>query len=365
MPGLRKASSQVDFPKRTRQQKSEAHSYAVLLYKLRNLGIFRNLTENDYGIDFELELVVNDEVRGQLVKLQVKAAENLKLRADQTPTISGIKQSTLAYWCELSFRNNVIAYAVDLATETVYVSENLFWQATKLIDGGDKTKTIEFLAAGEDGQQTAELATIIQGIAPTAADQVFAHTLALRRLGDFLTLLIDADHYDAGSELHQPDHFRELLETARYLLWWRSDKLWSDPKDRKHWTRYDYWAEKSEADGWGELSYHTVKPVLGVLVPAMVRELRNYRKGVLDGRYYWANRKPEYLELVFRTEIPDVDDVAALIAWQAEREHGHHGGGGAASYFVQEAKKPVKKGRPEIKKMKKNVKKRAKRTQLR
>lgn len=59
----------MDLPKRTKQQQSEAHSYAVLLYKLRELGIFRNLTENDYGIDFELELVQKDRVTARMVKI--------------------------------------------------------------------------------------------------------------------------------------------------------------------------------------------------------------------------------------------------------------------------------------------------------
>jgi len=66
---------------------SEAHSYAVLLYKLRHLGIFRSLTANDYGIDFELELVKDSTVTAQSLKIQVKSAENLQLRSDQTPSI--------------------------------------------------------------------------------------------------------------------------------------------------------------------------------------------------------------------------------------------------------------------------------------
>jgi hypothetical protein len=160
----------VDFPKRTKQQKSEAHSYAVLLYKLRDLGIFRNLTENDYGIDFELELVDEDQVTAKVVKIQVKSAETLKLRADKTPSVGGIKQTTLNYWCELSYRTNVIAYVVDLATETIYVSLNLFWQASKAIDGSDTSKSITFIAAGKDPDLTAKVLTLVGALSPNAAD---------------------------------------------------------------------------------------------------------------------------------------------------------------------------------------------------
>jgi len=97
----------MNLPKRIIQQKHEAESYAILLYKLRKLGVFRNLTENDYGIDFEIEFIENGQVTGKYIKVQVKAAENLKIRKkDKIPTISGIKQSTLLYWAELSFSTN-------------------------------------------------------------------------------------------------------------------------------------------------------------------------------------------------------------------------------------------------------------------
>jgi hypothetical protein len=82
----------MDLPKRTKQQRSEAHSYAILLYKLRDLGIFRNLTENDYGIDFELELISKEQVTARVAKIQVKSAEDLKLRADKRPSVGGIKE---------------------------------------------------------------------------------------------------------------------------------------------------------------------------------------------------------------------------------------------------------------------------------
>src|ERR1700683_3097138 len=54
----------MDLPTRTKQKKAESESYAILLYKLRHLGIFRNLTESDYGIDFEIELVSDGSVTG-------------------------------------------------------------------------------------------------------------------------------------------------------------------------------------------------------------------------------------------------------------------------------------------------------------
>ncbi|TOP03863.1 hypothetical protein CGH23_24110, partial [Vibrio parahaemolyticus] len=64
----------MDLPKQIKQHKAESDSYAILLYKLRDVGIFRNMTENDYGIDFEIEFVKNGKVIGHYLKAQVKSS---------------------------------------------------------------------------------------------------------------------------------------------------------------------------------------------------------------------------------------------------------------------------------------------------
>lgn len=329
----------MDFPKRTKQQRSEANSYAILLYKLRHLGIFRNLTENDYGIDFELELINDDQVTARAVKIQVKSAEKLKLGADKTPSVGGIKQSTLTYWCELSYRTNVIAYAVDLDTETIYVSRNLFWQATKAIDGSGASKSIRFMAAGEDGDLTAKVATLIWAFAPNAADHVYAHTLALRRLKDFLELLGDAYHYDPGTQLEILP-FRDLLEASRILLWNQGSEIWSDKSDQKHWASYEYWVQKSEADKWDGLSCYAAQPILSALLPALMKALRTYREAVLAGKYYWSHRNPEFLQLVYETALPADDDRQGLIDWGQRYESNCRAAGLPGAYFVQQARTP-------------------------
>lgn len=331
----------MDFPKRTKQRRSEAHSYAILLYKLRDLGIFRNLTDNDYGIDFELELVNDDQVTARSVKIQVKSAENLKLRANGSPSIGGIKQTTLAYWCELSYRSNIIAYAVDLATETIYVSKNLFWQATEALDGGSATKTIKFAAVNEDADLTAKVATKLWAIAPTAADHVYAHTLALRRLPDFLELLSDAFHYDPGTEVNE-SVFIDLLEASRILLWFEGDGLWQDENDRKFWRSYEYWRQKSEADNWDGLVSFTARPILLVLIPALLKALLRFRKRVIKGKYYWSHRNPAFLGLVYETELPDEFGKDDLIQWSSHEDRGVRNNS-RTRQFVQQARTLAKK----------------------
>lgn len=108
----------MDYPKRIRQHKNESDSFAIILYKLKDIGIFRNITESDYGIDFEIEVVNGDRVEGHCVKVQVKSSDHLNVRvSDGQATVGGIKQTTLNYWAELSYNVPVVAMAVDLSKE--------------------------------------------------------------------------------------------------------------------------------------------------------------------------------------------------------------------------------------------------------
>lgn len=73
----------MDFPRRIVQQKNESDSFAIILYRLRNIGIFRNMTEHDFGIDFEIEVVNGDRVEGHCVKVQVKSSDNPFMSIDK------------------------------------------------------------------------------------------------------------------------------------------------------------------------------------------------------------------------------------------------------------------------------------------
>lgn len=331
----------MEHPVRTRQKKSETASLAIVNYKLGDLGIFRSQTENDYGIDLELELVQGDQVTGRAVKIQVKSAEKLNLRSDGSPSVGGIKQSTLRYWCELSFRTGVLAYAVDLATQKIYVTKDLFWQASAKIDGSTSSKSIKFLPEGPNNVALAKYATILQAFQPTIAEVVATHTMALRRLEQFLMLLADSFHYDGSSPLHEPDDFRDLLQVCAVLLWSEGKELWSDPDDQKAWTDYDYWKLKSERDGWDGISYFAARPILSALLPALIRALRLYRKRVLAGKYYWSHRDQQYLALVYETTVPDVDDKDGLITWAYDYDQRAQVVDGSGAYFAECARAVV------------------------
>ena len=337
--------TKLPLPARTRQKKSEAASFAILQYKLGDLGIFRGQTENDYGIDVDFELEIDGNVTGKSVKIQVKSSKNLKLRADGTPSIGGIKQSTLNYWCQIAFRITVMAYAVDLASEKIYVTGDLFWQATKLLDGGDSTKSITFLPEGKNNLALATVVTIIHAWKPTIGEVVAAHTTALRRLEAFLELYVDAFHYDPGTPVENMADFYDLIDVCRILMWKDGDALFEDKQDRSSWQSVAYWKAKSEAEGWDGLSCIAAQPILSALLPALVRTLRLLRATVLSGKFFWAHQRPNYLALVYETTLPAAEDRDTLQDW------GYHFGQrtkvvvGFGEYFAAAARTSTAKPR--------------------
>ena len=251
----------MDFPKRIKQHKSQSDSFAILLYKLKDLGIFRNATENDYGIDFEIEIVHNERLIGRYLKAQVKSAEDVYIRKDGVPTVGGIKQSTLLYWAELSYRSHVVAFAVDLKTEKIYITNSIFWQATCLIDSSDTTKTIEFRPEinipgfADDVKKKEETENLISSFLVKRiafdrgiTDILYAHKTLLRNIKSLFELYTDTWHYDAWTEVQLEDIFKTVLECSEILIGFdlpeKLDNI--EKEDRTQLFSFDYWARKTD-----------------------------------------------------------------------------------------------------------------------
>ena len=316
----------MDFPKRIKQHKSESDSLAILMYHLRDLGIFRGAAANDYGIDLEIEFTDGDRVIGKYLKVQVKSAEEINIRKDKVATVGGIKQSTLLYWTELSFRTHVMVFAVDLKTEKIFYTESVFWQATCQIDNSETTKTIEFLkpiAVGEEvvkdySEKVKEkfghfLATKhIRQIAfgSSISDIIYAHKLILRNIQLVYELYTDAWHYDHGSELHSPDVFKTVLECSQILIDLPKEIPGFDKKDRNGMFSFDYWARKS---GWDEVTYYIAQKPLKIIMPLLINRIAHYNELVLKGAYYWMHKDQSYLKMVHGTIIPEARDHENLI----------------------------------------------------
>ncbi|WP_179007387.1 DUF4365 domain-containing protein [Winogradskyella forsetii] len=320
----------MNFPKRIKQHKSQSDSFAILLYRLKDIGIFRNVTENDYGIDFEIEFVHNDELIGKYLKAQVKSAEEVYVRNDGVPTVSGIKQSTLLYWTELSFRTHVVVFAVDLKTERIYFTKSIFWQATVLLDKSEKSKTIEFLPAiqlvSKDDSKTEKeiekFENTISGLnvkkiayESSISDIIYAHRTLLRNLKSVFELYADTWHYDAWTEVQQLDVFKTVLECSKILIGFDLPKEIDglNNEERKNLFSFDYWARKTDWS-WDDVSNQIAKMPLKVIYPTLLDKIQFYSNLILEASHYWIYKDRAYLKLVHFTKIPTSRKHSELFA---------------------------------------------------
>ncbi|MDD5677049.1 MAG: DUF4365 domain-containing protein [Kiritimatiellae bacterium] len=293
----------MNLPERIKQHQAESESYAILIYHLRKLGIFRNLTENDYGIDFEIEIVKDGQVTGKFVKAQVKSSAKINIREkDSVPTVGGIKQSTLNYWTELSRHVNVLIYAVDLTTEAIYMTKPIFWQAAKLIDGSDESKTVEFLPVDKHHIEIASALTYCYALAPTVSDHIHWHTQALRQIDNFLSLYSGVFHYDAECTVQDPEVFESFLDTTSALhLESMKTNYFKAKDDNEKWRSVRHWESKTEHN---ELYNYVCQHPMKVLMPEFLGRLRKLYDWAVAARYYLFYSYPKYLELIYKNPIP-------------------------------------------------------------
>ena len=303
----------MSFPKRIEQHKHESDSFAIILYKLKEIGIFRNITESDYGIDFEIEVVNGNQVEGHCIKVQVKSSDKLKVRKkDGHARVGGIKQSTLYYWAELSYNVPIVAMTVDLIEEKIYISDNLFWQAIGLIDATEKdkrpkSKSIDFGKWREIQDEIKRLKRIAYGYG--LRDELNAHKWMLRNLISVMALYENSVHCHNGYSSDEDVVFRSFLESARILL---GIKSYPDDEDIKSLEKlFDYSYIKNTTKS-GEIGYDVARKVMECIFEILLPRLELYLIRVLSSAYYWAYKDPEYLKLVITSDIPKQNDVNVL-----------------------------------------------------
>ena len=75
----------MSFPKRIQQHKNEDCSFAIIENKLQEIGVFRNQTNHDYGIDFEIEIEVDH------LQTSMACQEAIRL-AQRRPEVKPLKE---------------------------------------------------------------------------------------------------------------------------------------------------------------------------------------------------------------------------------------------------------------------------------
>ena len=129
----------MKYPNRHNNHLIEKRSLQILNSKLPAEWIIREVTERDYGIDLYVEIVREDGyVTGDMVALQVKGKEKVKIDDSGDFTFYQINESTLNYWKGLPIP--VYFFVVCLKTEVCYWSNvKEYLRNDKFILGADNT----------------------------------------------------------------------------------------------------------------------------------------------------------------------------------------------------------------------------------
>lgn len=295
------------FPKRVSQHRNETKALAIFLYNMRNFGgIVRDLRENDYGIDLEYEFVSGESVVGRFLKIQLKGFEGVNTRK---PRISNLKQSTLNYWAEVSYRVNTIVVGVDVVSERIYFTFPVFWDAISGIDNTNKRKSIAFTNLGRSSEK-ADIADLNEAAAilihhmaliPTIGELLLTHKSVLARIDEIIELCSTCLYSDQFLEFEEFDDLKRLLDDASVLLWRSNLQKEFEGIDKMHsWHSLDFFRANTMD---GTLRYWDMPNKLNAIMVSLLRELASLRTKTLNGFTYWLVKDKDYLELVYKHNV--------------------------------------------------------------
>lgn len=289
-----------NFPKRVKQHKNESKALAILLYHLRDFGIIRDIRENDYGIDLEYEFVTGDNVIGKVIKIQLKSVSRINKKS---PRIGNLKQSTLNYWAELSYRVNTIIVGVNTDSEEIYVTFPVFWEAIAKIDNTNKLKSIAF-SKTEGNCEAAAILIHHMALIPSINEILLIHKNVLARIDEIIDFCSSAIYNDPFLEFEGLDELKRLLHDSRILLWKANiEKKFTNYDMSSAWYTLDFF-KKNTKDGI--LKYWDMNDKLDIIVIELFIELVRLRAKVIESFCYWLVKDKDYLELVYKHNIEKI-----------------------------------------------------------
>lgn len=341
------------YPQQTVQLKSEYDSLAILGYKLKDLGILRNVSINDFGIDLEIDIVEKSNVTGRILKAQIKSSRVAK-KIDGDVSVGNIKQSTLRYWMSLSLRCPVIVFMVDLTTEEIYYSEPIETQAAALIDGTAAEKTVRLqhqlvqnpqstdaisglfsLLGGKVTEQ--DKANVRASLLATSkeireannnfetkhaylahlaasgslADTKYMHLKCIENISIIFSFNNENTNFnmDHATGIFEPQFFRFFLKVAEKFIGYYAIKDYcrENDLDLAAFYREEYWRVRSEKIlGFDpkEITYEGMSGHIPYLAKLLLEHLVIRRKQILEQEFiYWFEEDPHYIEAVYLTDI--------------------------------------------------------------
>jgi len=286
-------------PNRPEQHINEQKSLSILLYSLRNMGIVRSITSNDYGIDLEYELVKKNQVTGRIIKIQLKARKKVAQTKQGYVTVSNIKQSTLNYWAEISYYTNVFIVLVDIESENIFISKPIFWDAIREIDNTKRVKSIKLKTYKEPGTVTPILIDSFTLI-PNMMELTLYHKTFLSNLKNFIEKFYYAKGCDYDSEVSDYYFIDTLFSIARVLLWNEDlNKIIVKVNPEYPWYSKSAYYEKS----YSIINYKSIISVLEVLLNHLIEYSIEIRNKMMETFTYWLCKDLDYYKFVLSNDL--------------------------------------------------------------
>ena len=241
----------------------------------------------------------------------MKSSDNLYKGKDGNPALVAsskrLKQTTQRYWAELSYNIPVIALCVDLSTETVYMTEPLFWDSVVLLDATESTKTIKFRCDLDDDVILERVRDIAKGY--SLREELYGHKWLLRNICQIFEMYTDSWWLDRCCQNIDVEFFKTFLDNVRVFMLPVLQKNKSMDAGTEQLFTYDYYYKKSDYD---EPYNYVIYEGLRKFFLGLLRLLDFYRGRVLASGYFWVYNDDEYLKLVAETEIPTFENEKEL-----------------------------------------------------
>jgi len=302
----------MELPTVVGTKQEEKESFRIIEDALGKDFIFRKQNNSDdYGIDGEIELIHDGHATGKIMKIQVKSSLKLEIRKkDNTPTVSGIKQSTLNYWIETSDYAHVVIFLVDLTHKDIYITQPIFYQATQLIDNSEKTKTIEFQKEKLAPHILRKVLRIFFLI-PHPKEELKRYQQIQRDLERYIKFWKDIHWLDMQYQFDWKTMesfialFDDILLLERLLCTKKPPEFLVDKKTPVGdliWTRI-FWESLLES----ECPNLFAREPFSYLISILLTKMNAYKEKVLSARFFWQYKDRDFLRSVF--QMPYFDKI--------------------------------------------------------
>jgi len=289
-----------DYPTHSHQQKHENESLAIFMYHMRKHGLIRDLRENDYGIDLEFEFVNNQAVIGKTIKIQLKALGK-KTKNGQTPSVGKLKQSTLNYWAELSYRVNVFVVLVEVETEKIWFTTPIFWEATKNIDTTNRTKSIKL----EQTEGIPDVAVAILSsmpLAPTVNEILILVRFYFSNFKRYIEMYDYTFHHDLLSDFDGVTEFEEILSLARVILW-RTGIIGLESRGDISPYQWQFYQKANETLYPNNLQ---MQKYVHIVMKQVTMQLIWIRKQIVEAYTYWIVKDRGFYQFTFEHDLSSI-----------------------------------------------------------